>query len=237
MAVSSSRESVGSNRRWSWSEAWWLLPALLAVGLTLLFMVVLPANRTIDSVWEVPWRLSPVVCAVVAIAGFPRRTTWGLVCLALLFIGYMGAVDTANVLAIFDFVEAGGTDEAFPDLYEFTIFVNAFTVLAILFAYRLGGASGVRVLQAGLAGVLIVISGLNDLTMWAFNDWESGRPERLDWASHISVFVGGPPSPLVALAFLLVHLGLAILLLTPAAGRRIQRAGRWVQARAGQRSA
>lgn len=236
MAVSSSRSSVGA-RRWGWSEVWWLLPAFLAVGLTLLFMAVLPANRTIDSVWEVPWRLSPVLCAVVAIAGFPRRSTWGLACLAVLFIGYMGAVDTANVLAIFDFVEAGGTDDAFPDLYEFTIFVNAFTVLAILFGYRLGGASSVRVLQAGLAGVLIVISGLNDLTMWAFNDWEGGRPERLDWATHIGVFVGGPPSPAVALVFLLVHLGLAFLALTPATGRRIERAGHRVRGRIARRTA
>lgn len=212
---------------------WWLLPAALAVGLTVLFMVVLPADRAVESAWEVPWRLSPVLCAVVAIAGFPQRRTFGLVCLAVLFVGYMGAIDTANVLAIFDFVEAGGTDGAFPELYEFTIFVNAFTVLAVLFGYRLGGASTIRVLQAGIAGILVVVSGLNDLTMWLVNDWDGGRPDRLDWASHISVFVGGPPTPTTAFVFMAVHLAVAGLVLTPTAARWFTRVGHGVRARIG----
>jgi len=42
------------------------------------------------------------------------------------------------------------------------------------------------------------------------NDWGTdGRPSTLDWASHIIVFTGGPPSVTAAVVFLLVHLALA----------------------------
>jgi hypothetical protein len=90
-----------------------------------------------------------------------------------------------------------------------TIFINAFTVLAVLFAYRIGGANTQRVLRLGFASTLVLVSGLNDLTFYYLYDWPQGSPDRLDWASHIEVFVGGPPTPTVAIVFCAVHLVLA----------------------------
>src|SRR2546421_2746394 len=174
---------------------WWLLPAVLSAALAALIMVVLPPDRTVDHVGDVLFKVSPLVLAVLAVAGFPQRPGLGLVLLGVLVVGYMGVVDTLNITHILDYAGATDEDAAFPALYQFTIFVNAFTVLAVLFGYRLGGASTARVLKAGLAAVLVVISGFNDLTFYYSYAWPHGRPPRLHWASPIAVFVGGPPPP------------------------------------------
>jgi hypothetical protein len=195
-------------RRW-----WWLLPAIAGAAVAALIMLVLPADRTIDNVGEVLFKVSPLLLAVLAIAGFPRRPGLGMALLAVLVIGYMGVVDTLNITHILDYAESPDQDAAFPELYQFTIFVNAFTVLAVLFGYRLGGATTARVLKVGVAAVLVVISGLNDLTFYFSYAWPDGRPDRLSWASHIAVFVGGPPTAVVAIGFCLVHLALAAVVL------------------------
>ena len=195
-------------RRW-----WWLLPAVAGAAIAALIMVVLPPDRTIDHVGEVLFKVSPLLLAVLAIAGFPRRPGLGMALLAVLVVGYMGAVDTLNISHILSYAEAADQDAAFPELYQFTIFVNAFTVLAVLFGYRLGGAPTARVLKVGVAAVLVVISGLNDLTFYYSYAWPNGRPGQLAWASHIAVFVGGPPSAAVAIGFCLVHLALAAVVL------------------------
>ena len=205
-------------RRW-----WWLLPAALAVAWAGLIMIVLPPDRTIDNVGEVLFKVAPLVLAVLAAAGFPQHPGLGMGLLALLVVGYLGAVDTLNITRTLEYAESTDQDAAFPRLYQFTIFVNAFTVLAVLFGYRLGGASGIRTLKVGLAAVLIVISGLNDLTFYYSYAWPASRPDRLAWASHISVFVGGPPTPAVAIAFCLVHLGLAAVILALPAHRWLVR--------------
>lgn len=191
-------------RRW-----WWVLPALAGAVLAALIMVVLPADRTIDNAGEALFRVAPLVLAVVAIAGFPQRPRLGLVLLAVLVIGYMGVLDTLNIIHIFQFADAADQTAAFPRLYQFTIFINAFTVTAVLFGYRLGGASTARTLKAGVAAILVVLSGLNDLAFYFAYDWPDGRPDRLSWASHIEVFIGGAPTPAAAIAFCLVHLALA----------------------------
>jgi hypothetical protein len=209
--VTSSVE-LKAGRSWR-SEWWWVIPALLAGAAALLFMVVLPPDRHIDHWYDVPLKISPVVFAVFAVAGFPRRPRLGLVLVLVTIVVFMGFVDTGYIIRIMAYGAAPDQDAAFPKLYQFQLFVSAFVVLAVLFAYRLGGATTVRVVKAGLAGVLVMVSGLNDLTAWRFDTYPEGRPKTLFWASHIQVFVGGPPTPLVALAFCLVHLVVAVVIL------------------------
>ncbi|MGY0236299.1 hypothetical protein [Longispora urticae] len=199
------------NRLRGW---WWVLPAFGAGVLAAVIMVVLPADRSIDSVWEVLFKTSPLVLAVLAVAGFPQRRGLGLGLVFALFVVYMGVMDTFYITRIDDYAAASGAESAFPPLYQAQLFVASFTVLAVLFAYRLGGAGTVRVARAGLAAVLVMISGLNDLTFWATYHWPDGRPTHLKWASHITVFYGHQPSVVEAAVFLAVHLALAAAVLT-----------------------
>jgi hypothetical protein len=105
--------------------------------------------------------------------------------------------------------DAGRTQ--FAAYYRFSIFVNAFVLLFGLFCFRLGGGNRAQSLKLGCAGILILLSGLNDLTMWAMYDWPGGtRPVTFDWASHVSVVVGHVPTLPDMLAFVGVHLALAL---------------------------
>lgn len=188
----------------------WVLPTAAAGVLTVLIMGVLPADRTIDNLGEWVFRISPVVFAVVAAALFPSRPGRNLVLLALIVLGYMGVMDTFVIMRILTFAGAADQDAAFPRLYQMTLLLDAFVIIAITFAYRMGGAKTGSVLRVGLAGILILISGLNDLTFYYVYSWPDGRPARLDWASHIRVFIGGgSPTPTIAIIFCAVHLLIA----------------------------
>jgi hypothetical protein len=191
----------------------WLVPAAAGLAITALIMVVLPADRTLHGPGDFLLKVSPLILAVPAIALFPRGAPWslGLVVLGLLF--YLGYVDSAFVIQVSHLVDAavaGGANEQFNSFYRFAIFVNAFTVLFAVFAYRLGGASMASALKAGTAGVLLLVSGLNDLTMWAMYPWPDGqRPVVFSWASHVGLFFGHPPLLPEMLVFLAIHLLLA----------------------------
>jgi hypothetical protein len=181
--------------------------------LTLLIMVVLPADRTIDNPGEYLLKISPVVFAVLAIGGFPQRPRLGIALLGIVVVGYMGVLDTLYVLKVIALADAPDQAAAFPAFYQMAIFVNAFTVLAILLGYRLGGAPSGRVLRLGFASTLVLVSGINDISFYYLYDWPEGRPARFTWASHITVFVGQPATPTVAIVFCAVHFLLAGLIL------------------------
>lgn len=187
----------------------WLLFALIAGALTVVIMGVLPADRTINNVAEWGFRISPVVFAVFAAAFFPRRSAVNLILLSVLIFGYMGIVDTWANIRIQDFAAASDQHAAFPSLYQMLVFVDALFIVAVCFAFRLGGASPGRVIRLGVAGIFVLASGLNDLTYYYGASWPDGRPARLDWASHIAVFIGRTPTPAAAIAFCAVNLLIA----------------------------
>lgn len=209
------------HRRWLW-----LVFAVPSAVLALLIMVVLPPDQTLDNVGEWLFKVSPFLFAVPAVALFPQvRAAPALIALAV--VGYMAYLDTEMVMRIQEYGRTVETDPAaFVPVYQFELFIVTFIVLFALMAYRLGGARTANVLKTGVAGILIVIAGLNDLTFWALNEvWSAGsRPDVLAWASHIVVFVGGPPSVATAVVFMLVHLVLATVVLLLPLGRWIDNA-------------
>jgi hypothetical protein len=207
------------HRRWLW-----LVPAVPGAVLAVLIMVVLPPDRTLDDLAEWAFRLSPFLLAVMAVSLLPRgRFSPAVIVLAAVI--YMSYIDTAFVLRILDYGQdrAEGVSGTFQLVYQFQLVVVTYTALFGLLAFRLGGARTVTVLKTGIAAVLIVISGLNDLTFWAFYEWPQGRPAELDWASHITVFVGGPPSVATAVVFMAVHVALAGVILALPLGRWLDR--------------
>jgi hypothetical protein len=220
--------------RWLYRQrAWlWLAAAAPAAVLAGLIMVVLPPDRTLDNAAELLFRLSPLLFAVLAVALLPRLRFAPAV-LVLAVIVYMAYVDTTMILRVFEFADASADSSAagqeqaqaaFQLVYQFQLFTIAYVVLLMLLALRLGGARTATVLKTGVAAALVVVSGLNDLTFWAAYSWPDGRPDELAWASHISVFVGGPPSVLTATVFLAVHLVLAGVVVALPVGRWVDRA-------------
>jgi hypothetical protein len=130
------------------------------------------------------------------------------------FVAYLGYIDSAfgiEVGRLVDAAQAHAEQAQFAQYYRFSIFVSAFVVLFGLFCFRMGGGSTARSLKLGLAGVLVLISGLNDLTMWAMYEWPDGvRPDTFYWASHVSIFLGRAPGLADMLAFLALHLALVV---------------------------
>lgn len=192
----------------------WLAFAVPAAALAALIMVVLPPDQTLDNVAEWLFRLSPFLLAVPAVALFPRVRWWPAL-LVFAVVVYLGFLDTAMVLRILAYGAAPDAERsaAFEPVYQFELFTVTYVVLFALLAVRLGGAQAATVLKVGYASILVVISGLNDLTFWATYSWPNGQPDRLTWASHIIVFLGGPPTVPAAVAFMTVHLLLAGLVL------------------------
>ncbi len=203
----------------------WLVAAVPTAALALLIMVVLPPEQTLQNLGDWAFRLSPFVLAVLTVALLPRWTFGpGLIVLAVVF--YMGFLDTGMVLRILELANAPDEEQQalFEGVYQFELLTATFIVLFALFAYRMAGARTANVLKVGVASILVVISGLNDLTFWLTNDWPDGRPEVLRWASHIIVFVGGPPSVATAVVFMVVHFVLAAAVLLVPLGRIVDQA-------------
>jgi hypothetical protein len=195
----------------------WLVPAVVGAALTALIMLVLPADRTLHGLGDFLLKVAPLVCAVLTIALFPSSTRWSMYLPVAGFLLYLGFIDSAFFIEVDHLVTAAQTQAVaaqFSSYYRFSIFANAFVVLWGVSAYRLGGGSSVQTLKLGCAGILVLVSGLNDLTMWAMYDWPDGvRPETFDWASHVSIFLGHPPRLSDMLAFFVIHLGLAAIVL------------------------
>jgi hypothetical protein len=201
-----------SGRRLANGNWIWLAPAVLGGALTALIMLVLPADRMLHGFGDFALKITPLVLAVATIALFPRRPAWSVVLPLASIVVYMGYIDSAFSIQVDRLAEAAQMQSAkaqFSEYYRFSILANAFVVLSAVFAYRMGGAPSPRVLKLGCAGVLVLISGLNDLTMWAMYDWPGGvRPDTFDWASHVSIFLGHEPHLIDMLAFAWIHLTL-----------------------------
>lgn len=199
----------------------WLLPTLIGGGVAALLLFVLEPDRTLHGFADFGLKIMPLLCAVWGIALFPQPKAgdgaWGMGLVLGGYLFYMGIIDSAFVLQIDRLIKAAVVDQfeaQFAAFYMFNLFVNAFIVLFALFAYRLGGGRTAPVLKLGLAGILVMISGLNDLTMWVIYPWPGGeRPLVFDWASHVAIFIGRPPNLYDMLVFLTVHLLFAVVIL------------------------
>ena len=201
-----------SGRRLANGNWIWLAPAVLGGALTALIMLVLPADRVLHGFGDFALKITPLVLAVATIALFPRRPAWSVVLPLASIVVYMGYIDSAFFIQVDRLADAAQMQAAkaqFSEYYRFSIFANAFVVLSALFAFRMGGATSAQALKLGCAGIVVLVSGLNDLTMWAMYDWPGGvRPDTFDWASHVSIFLGRDPHLIDMLAFAAVHLAL-----------------------------
>ena len=208
------------------SRSWlWLVSGVPTAVLAGLILFVLPPQQTLGNLADWAFRLSPFVFGVVTVALLPLRR-FGPPLLLAAVVFYMGFLDTGLVLRMLPYGAASGDqqDLLFQAIYQWILLTVTFVVLFGLLGYRMGGARTTSVLKLGVASILVVISGLNDLTFWFSYDWPDGPPSHLDYASHIIVFTGGPPSIATAVVFMVVHLALAVAVLSLPLGRYVEQA-------------
>ena len=107
-------------------------------------------------------------------------------------------------------------------------------ILSLALAYRLGGGEGSGVRRLAYAMLLLMLSGLEDLAFLTVNPHTDPRwtpiPEVWSWASHMTVFLGHPPTKYEAYGFIAAHVALAALVLFLPG--RVFRAVRWPVGRA-----
>lgn len=193
-----------------WYRYLWLIPTILGGIIAFIMFFVLPPDRVVHGLGDFIFKTMPLVCAVAAIALFPQKPPLLSLFLILGVIFYMGYLDSAFYLRIEAWIRAALDGEAkagFAAFYQFNLIVHSFTILFALFAYRLGGGRTAMVLKLGFSSILIMLSGLNDLTMWFMYPWPDGvRPAIFDWASHVEIFIGRQPTLYHMLGFLAIHL-------------------------------
>jgi hypothetical protein len=103
-------------------------------------------------------------------------------------------------------------------IYYYVLTLTPFVILALVFAYRLGGGTPAMVRRLSYGMLLLMLSGIEDLAFLTVNHHTDPQwtpiPERWTWSSHMIVVLGGHvPTKYQAFAFIAVHLVLAALVL------------------------
>src|SRR4029450_3107981 len=171
----------------------------------------LPREREVGSVWDLLAKWVPFVLAAEAIARMDadlvRRRWLARVALPAAF----GVVFCWFVPEIFYY------HEQVARLSYYALTLTPFVILSLVLAYRLGGGAPGEVRRVAYACLLLMLSGVEDLAFLVLSPHTDPRfwpiPEVWSWASHMTVFLGHPPTRAEAFAFIAVHLALAGLVL------------------------
>ncbi len=216
----------------SWRNLLWAIPFLLALALALYIYLGMPHERDLPSTWVLLFKLVPFFLASFSIAWFPRSKALGalLVFATLLpFLGFL--VPRALHLAITGFNTDPVADTAalvatFGEFYTIVAILVPYIILALALAYRLGGGSAGSSLKVAWAGLLLMLSGYEDLMFWTVNP-RGPMPEVTRWASHINIFFGRPATQTEFYLFIAAHAVLiAVVFVLP-----LDRVGAWVERR------
>jgi hypothetical protein len=189
-----------------------LLLASAAAATAAFVWLAMPHQREVGSLWVLLAKLVPFVLATEAIARLDlserARRLLGLLAVPASFLVYFAFF----VPKIFFYADQG------PTLYYYVLTLTPFVILALTFAYRLGGGRPGTVRRLAYGMLLLMLSGIEDLAFLTINHQTDPRwtpiPERWTWASHMIVFLGGHvPTQHQAYAFIAVHVLLAGLVL------------------------
>src|SRR3979490_1508147 len=98
----------------TWRGALWLAAASAAGVLTVLIMLVLPADRTLHGLADFIFKISPVLLAVIAIALFPRGHGWAPYVVLLGCGVFLGLIDSASFIQVSQLVDAAASPDSTP---------------------------------------------------------------------------------------------------------------------------
>jgi hypothetical protein len=183
---------------------------LLAAATGTFIWFGLPHDREVRSLAILLFKLVPFISAAAGIAfadpdRLPRPLRGILICLGFLVLW------TYFVPKLFF-----SSDDS-NELYYVVLTATPFLILTLTMAYRLGGATTEQTLRLAFALLLLMLSGLEDLAFLTVNHQTDPRwtpiPEVWSWASHMTVFLGHPPTKYEAYAFIAVHVVLAALVM------------------------
>ncbi|MFE9581048.1 hypothetical protein ACFYO1_32060 [Nocardia sp. NPDC006044] len=174
-------------------------------------------QHSIENIWTLLASLIPFVLAAETIASLlPHWFRRGRL-VEICALGAFAVVFCFLVPKIF----AAALDDDFNRLYSWMRILVPLLILCLALMLRLGGALPAVTRRVSYAGILIMLSGLEDLAFQLLR----GKPlaDRWDWADHMTVRLGHVASRNEALAFIVVHLLLAgaIVLLPDRFWRRI----------------
>jgi hypothetical protein len=188
--------------------------AATAVALVLAGIVwkTQPHTQAISSIWVFLFKLTPFAAASIGVAwldiGWARRLRLNVIGIPVSFL----VVFCVFVPRSFFYARQPGEEN-----YYTILTMIPFIILALSFAYRLGGGSRGTTLRLAFAMLLFQLSGLEDLAYLTLNPKRppnfTSIPEVWDWAAHINVFLGHSATKEQAFAFIAVHVILALLVL------------------------
>jgi hypothetical protein len=188
--------------------------AVAAAALGAVIWFALPHDREVTSVGTLLFKLTPFgfATAAIALADDAALRRWRL---------HLIAIPAAFLLFFLYFVPRvffySGSDGDFPRLYYHMLTAIPLIILALALSFRLGGGKPSTTARLAAGMLLLMLSGLEDLAFLVVNPHTDPRwtpiPEVWTWASHMTVFLGHPPTRSEAYAFIAVHVVLAGLVL------------------------
>jgi hypothetical protein len=191
------------------------LPVLVcaagAVASAAVVWLAMPHDREVKALWILLVKLVPFAFGVETIARLElspaARRRLALAAVPAAFLVYF----CYFVPKIFFTSDDGN------QLYYYVLTLTPFVILAFVLAYRLGGGRAGTCRRLGYAMLLLQLSGLEDLAFLTVNHQTDPKwtpiPEVWTWASHMTVFIGHPPTKYQAFAFIGTHVVLALLVL------------------------
>ncbi|MER7128190.1 hypothetical protein [Streptosporangium saharense] len=193
-----------------------LIFVALAVAAAAFVWFGLPHDREVKSLGLFLVKLLPFVFATEALArldvDWAKRLKLPLVTLPIAFLVFF--LYFVPKIFFYGGVETG-TRESFYALYYHVLTLTPLIILTITLANRLGGGTPALTRRLAYGMLLLMLSGLEDLAFLTVNDHTDPAyatiPAVWDWASHMTVFLGHPPTRNEAFAFIAVHVVLALL--------------------------
>ena len=182
-----------------------LVLATLVSGV--LLVALAPGGKQLDSLWLFLAYLVPFVLAAETIAALDPQwlSRWrlpevvGVLTFTAVFCGF--------VPRMFDRVIA----DDFDGFYELVRILAPLLILAFALHQRLGGSAAATVRRISYASILVMLSGLEDLSFWLWRG--QPVPQRWDWADHMTVRLGHVASRTEAYVFIAAHLVAAVAVL------------------------
>ncbi|MEV4131611.1 hypothetical protein AB0J72_05540 [Dactylosporangium sp. NPDC049742] len=182
-----------------------LVAATLVSGV--LLVALAPDGKQLDSLWLFLAYLLPFVLATETIAALEPEwlRRWrlpevvGVLTFTAVFCGF--------VPRMFDRVIA----DDFEGFYSLVRVLAPLLILAFALHQRLGGSASATVRRICYASILVMLSGLEDLSFWLWRG--QPVPQRWDWADHMTVRLGHVASRTEAYVFIAAHLVAAVAVL------------------------